>query len=541
MARRFFIKEAGRLTLAAAAFASSFAGAKAARAATDASVFVLAVEESESFERGLPTLRFAAADAERFAAVMKATGTVPADHVMTVKEPTLAALRQSFAAVDAKIESVRRGGGAKGARFIFYYTGHSDASGLHLADGLLRKDELHALIAAVRAETKIVFFDACYSGALAAKGVKPATDFIVPKAELDEPSGSVYFAATSGTDVAFEVEELGGSLFTHHLVIGLYGAADVNKDGIVTVDELYQYVYRQMSSAALALPHAEAQKPEYRFELQGRGALVMAYIAQTTSLVSIAPDLIGELTFTAEDGLQTFRLEKSERRVMSTRLVPGVYGVTLKTRDQSGRGTLRVVAGRESRVDGTQLTMAAATDLNVVAKGARTDARVVIGLGASNSSYAKLGPAFEAGFATPAERIETTEWRLLVLAGIRKNELFYKRSVGDQSGMAEAASLLLGTRGAFFPGRFGFAGQEWQVLLGGGADYVWQHWDPGTALRTFEPLVPKVLIGFGTSLTLASGNSLGLALRREFPFAKSTQSGDVLAFGASVFAMTFEW
>src|SRR5690606_12196662 len=100
-----------------------------------------------------------------------------------------------------------------------------------------------------------------------------------PVAEFDEPSGSVFLAATSGSDLAFEIEELGGSLFTHHLVAGLYGQGDANGDGLVTIEELYQHVYREMHLGSMTLPVPQIQKPEYKTALRGQGALVVANVA----------------------------------------------------------------------------------------------------------------------------------------------------------------------------------------------------------------------------------------------------------------------
>src|SRR5262249_6801587 len=162
-----------------------------------------------------------------------------------------------------------------------------------------------------------------------AKGVKPAGEFVIPTAQFDEPSGSVYFASTSSTEVAFEVEELRGSLFTHDVVDGLYGAADANKDGLVTVDELYQYVYRHMSAYAATLPGGRAQKPEYRVDLHGRGALVLAYTGRTTAALEVDPTLAGDLELALDGGLQVFHATKAPADSLRLMLVPGDYAVTL--------------------------------------------------------------------------------------------------------------------------------------------------------------------------------------------------------------------
>lgn len=505
------------------------AGPSFARAAVP--VLVLAVANAESFDRDLPTLRYARDDAARFVRVMTHTGLVGSERAVTLVDASLSQIRAAFAQAAKRLRQ-------KPGTFIFYYTGHSDATGLHFADGLLRKEELHALIRSVPSDTRIGFFDGCYSGALAAKGIKPASDFVIPKAEFDQPSGSVFLAATSGTDVAFEVEELKGSLFSHHVVDGLYGAADGNHDGLVTIDELYQHVYKQMDAYAASLPTAHAQKPEYRVDLQGRGALVLSYLTQTTSAVEVAPDIAGNLSFASSDGLQVYRVLKPAGAPLQIRLVPGAYAVSARDGNKVGRGTIKVATGQSAPLSRAALIYHTESNLDLVAKGKRPEIRWAVALGTISGSYTKIGPSIELQAATPAIPIESSDWRLLVVAGFRQNELSYRA----QSGTSRAASLVVGAGGSFARGAFA-EGQQWRLLIGGGTDYAWQSWNHNgsESLRRFESLMPKVVGGFGTSFTRASGLTWGINFRREFPFATEAGSGDVLAFGASLVALSVEW
>ncbi len=511
--------------------AALLTSARGAAQPAAAAVYVIAVANAESFDRDLPVLRYAHEDLARFARVMTATGLVPDDHILRVTEGKRGQVRAAFA------EAARRMGDT-GGKFIFYYTGHSDANGLHLADGVLGKSELHALIAAVPAAARIAFFDGCYSGALAAKGVKPAGDFVVPKAEFDQPSGSVFFAATSGTDVAFEVEELQGSLFSHHLVDGLYGAADGNHDGLVTIDELYQHVYKQMAGYAAALPAARAQKPEYRVDLQGRGALVLSYLTKSTAPVAVGSALVGELTFASADGLQVYRVGKRAKTPLRLLLVPGDYAVTVRDGDLVGRAALAVRATGGAALEPEDFVFHTEHNLDLVAKGKRPEVRWAVAVGTIRSSYTRIGPSVELQTATPSVRIESSDWRLVAYAGGRKNALYYR----DQTGTSETVSLVVGAGGSFTKWGF-FEGQQWRLLVGGGADYAWQHWSAaaGAGGRTFERLSPKAAAGLGTAFTLDSGLAWGLSFRREFPFAKERGTGDVLAFGASLVALSVEW
>ncbi|HYX38102.1 MAG TPA: caspase family protein [Oligoflexus sp.] len=506
-----------------------------AQAADRTQVFVLALASAESFDRTLPVLRFAGQDVKRMQNVLKRMAQVPDQRITVLQDSSRTALRHAFTAL---ADRMRAAGRPHETKFIFYYTGHSDTKGLHLADGLLGKDELNALLASIPANARIAFFDSCYAGGLATKGIKPAADFVVPRAEYDEPSGSVFLAATSGTDVAFELEELGGSLFTHHLVAGLYGAADANRDGLVTVDEVYHYVYQQMSSGAMSLPRGHLQKPEYAMRLHGKGALVLAEVKRATVPLQIDAELSGRLILSMDGGLQVFKIIKPEGQVMQMQLVPGDYRVTLEQDDNVGHGLLRVPSRGTTQLSRAQLVFEKAPRLALVAKGERPRPRWAVAMGVANSTYSRIGPRMEAELATRSATIEGLDWRFLINGGWQTNRLDYQ----NQSGHSQTLSFLAGARGSLWPA-WALDGQDWRLLLAGGFDYVWQDWDApsGVILRTFQPFIPKVAYGLGTSFTRPSGLTFGLNFRREFPFATGKETGDVFALGASVFAASVEW
>ncbi len=61
--------------------------------------------------------------------------------------------------------------------------------------------------------------------------------------------------------------ELGHGIFTYFLTEGLRGAADLNRDGIVSLDELYAYVEQQVSRKSRAV--GGNQHPVMKGELEG--------------------------------------------------------------------------------------------------------------------------------------------------------------------------------------------------------------------------------------------------------------------------------
>ncbi len=98
-----------------------------------------------------------------------------------------------------------------------------------------------------RSKRIVLLLDCCYSGAFV-KGFQARGDDAVSVGQL-EGRGRAVITASRSTEYAFEADELTSanaqpSVFTGAVVEGLStGAADRNGDGVVTVDELYDFVY----------------------------------------------------------------------------------------------------------------------------------------------------------------------------------------------------------------------------------------------------------------------------------------------------------
>jgi len=145
---------------------------------------------------------------------------------------------------------------------LLYFSGHglrNDRGGLYLA---VQDTEAELLAATAvpaafiseemdncRSRRQILILDCCYSGAFerGAKGpaANPATAF------TGNGLGRFVLTASDSTQLAWEdvaANSKGGlSVFTRHLVAGLEsGEADLDGDGFISVDELYDYVYARV-------------------------------------------------------------------------------------------------------------------------------------------------------------------------------------------------------------------------------------------------------------------------------------------------------
>ena len=96
----------------------------------------------------------------------------------------------------------------------------------------------------IEAERVLIIADACYAGGFSKmkpKGVAPAVDRFLK--EVRDSSGTAIITSGNEGELSWEVPNLRNSVFTHNLIDGLKGKADVDRDGVVTLTEAYQYAY----------------------------------------------------------------------------------------------------------------------------------------------------------------------------------------------------------------------------------------------------------------------------------------------------------
>jgi tetratricopeptide (TPR) repeat protein len=106
--------------------------------------------------------------------------------------------------------------------------------------------------------TQILILDCCYSGAFAWEYTK--ADSKIDVGQYIKGQGKVVLTASDDMQYAYIQDSLkkiqnkySGSIFTNAIIQGLKtGEADLNGDGVITIDELYEYAYRQVTD----------QKPE---------------------------------------------------------------------------------------------------------------------------------------------------------------------------------------------------------------------------------------------------------------------------------------
>lgn len=197
----------------------------------------------------MPALKYTDDDAYRLFAFLKSPqgGAVPDEQIRVLideeaqRENILRQMKRIFLQAD------------ENDVVIFYFSGHGyDGSFIPFDyDGynnLLKHEEVIKVLSMSKAKHKIVFADACHSGsllqeeALAAKtpNFKPISEFYD---SFDRTKGGLALLLSSKKDeYSLEDQGLRQGVFSHYLMRGLKGEANTNRDKIIDITELYNYV-----------------------------------------------------------------------------------------------------------------------------------------------------------------------------------------------------------------------------------------------------------------------------------------------------------
>jgi hypothetical protein len=263
----------------------------AAKLTRDSYAVVIGVGRYENV--AIPSLKYAVPDAEAMYNVLVATAGFKKDNVVlltdrTDRKPTLRNIKWALGTFLARAAQ-------KDDTVIVYFAGHgapeidqrglerdglakylipSDADPDDLFSTALPMDDLQAIFGRIEAERVVMFLDACYSGAaslngrtFAAKRTRAGTVDDLFLERLTRSKGRAIITASRPNEVSIELPELGHGVFTYYLAEGLRGAGDLNRDGIVSLQELYEYVEQQVVRKARSV--GGNQHPIMKGELEG--------------------------------------------------------------------------------------------------------------------------------------------------------------------------------------------------------------------------------------------------------------------------------
>jgi len=241
--------------------------------------------------RDIPPLKYSVADAEAVYRTLIGPGGFKKDNVLlltdrTERKPTLKNMKYALGtflsraakrddtvliffaghgAPESDARSLERDGLAK-------YLIPSDADPDDLFSTALPMDDLQAIFGRIESERVVAFLDACYSGAaggrtFTAKRTRSGSLDDLFLERLTRSKGRAIVTAARPSDVSIELADLGHGVFTYYLVEGLKGAADVNRDGIVTLHELYEYLEQQVTAKSRSV--GSTHHPVMKGEVEG--------------------------------------------------------------------------------------------------------------------------------------------------------------------------------------------------------------------------------------------------------------------------------
>jgi uncharacterized caspase-like protein len=219
-------------------------------------LFVLAVA-ADTYRNDRYNLNFALADSRGFVAALR----VPAGRLFDsifVEEVYEAELTR--ARVVAALQGIGKSAKPQDV-FIFFFAGHgiaAEAEGENefffvlpgvtvmtdperlRAEGIGSR-ELRDLVAAIPAKKQMLFVDACNSGAFIEGFAQRGAAEEMALAQLQRSAGIALYSASTESQLAGEVVELGHGFFTYALIKGIQGEAAA-KDGRVTAASIKQYI-----------------------------------------------------------------------------------------------------------------------------------------------------------------------------------------------------------------------------------------------------------------------------------------------------------
>ncbi len=274
-------------------------------------------------------LRYAVSDAEHFVEVLQEMGGLDPADVVLLRDPDLAAFEQGLADLGRRVQAARRWGGR--LEVLLYYSGHADEEGLLLAGDHLGYQQLLDSLKTTEAAVRIAVLDACNSGSITRiKGGKPQPPFLVD--ESFDMRGYAFLTSSSADEAAQESDQIEASFFTHYLISGMRGAADVTGDGRVTLHEAYQFAFDETRARTIGTAGG-TQHPAYEGQMRGTGGVVMTEVRRNAAGLLLDEGLAGQIAIRNAQRRLVAELNKSPGRAVELGLVPGAYTLFLQTWD----------------------------------------------------------------------------------------------------------------------------------------------------------------------------------------------------------------
>jgi len=151
----------------------------------------------------------------------------------------------------------------------------------------------------INGKWKVLVTDSCHSGAITPEADRSTVNRTI--LDLDKSLFSI--TASRDREQSFESDRWGGGhgIFTYYVVKGLEGEADTNGDGIVSADELAEYVHTNVRDATNAAQNPTSERGSFDPNM------VLAYNPTHVTAANLPPPKYGTLVIeTNMDGVEVF-------------------------------------------------------------------------------------------------------------------------------------------------------------------------------------------------------------------------------------------
>ncbi|GHU77427.1 hypothetical protein AGMMS49992_25230 [Clostridia bacterium] len=322
-------------------------------------------------------LRYAVSDARSVSKVFSEMGGISGKDNILLIEPSAGDIKRQLDGLNKNIAASKAN--FRRTELVFYYSGHADENGILLGRDRYDYRELRENINTIQSDMRIVILDSCSSGAFTrAKGGVKTQPFLVDSSVSAE--GYAFLTSSAADEASQESDRIESSYFTHSLVTGLRGAADMVGDGRVTLNEVYHFAYTETLARTETSIYG-AQHPSYDMQINGTGDVILTDIKETSASLYIQEDVIGRISIRDSSDYLIAEITKTSVKAMELGLEPGVYRITLQRGDNFYRAEVTLARNTKSTLNPGSFSLIAAE-----AARARGDAEAIESLNVETQS-----------------------------------------------------------------------------------------------------------------------------------------------------------
>ncbi len=440
-------------------------------------------------------LKYALSDAAAFKKVMNELGGMQESETLLLYNPDRRNYSSAMNQLRQKI--AQNSGKYRKSEFFFYYSGHSDEESILLGSEKITYSELKRDIVSLNVDVRIVILDSCSSGAFTrTKGGAMRSSFMVDTSY--DMKGNAFMTSSSADEASQESDSIKGSFFTHYIITGMRGAADVTQDKKITLNEVYQFAYNSTLTRTQKTSGG-AQHPHYHIEMMGTGDVVMTDINTSNA----------RLLFNEEVEGRIFVKNSSDRIVAE---FPKSYGQPVVLGIESGKYTI-IATDYNDKIRQAEVTVPGGTEFNLQNrhfKSQRTEITTVRGADSEKkpNSFPFDSEGLRESFSDVSETESLISWENVHFSGYGASHTFFGQlgsSIGVWTG--GKGGVIVNDSWVFGGAGFGLLTQETKTIADTGQipdDHKYSYLGFGGFLMEYY-FFPKKVISYSLGFTIGSG------------------------------------